>query len=774
MFLKKLEIIGFKSFAKKTVLDFSQTGVLSGGKNIGISAIVGPNGSGKSNVADALRWALGEQSMKHLRGKKTQDIIFAGSGKKAKLGSAQVSIYLDNSKKQLPLAFSEVVITRKIYRSGESEYLVNGTKSRLIDIVDLLAKAGIGQRSYCIVNQGMADQILNATPIERRAILEEAAGVKEFQVKKQRSQRKLASTKINLDRVEGLLLEIEPHLRLLKRQSSRAEKGEVYRKELREKQHLLHGFLWQGISAAVKKAKEQKLEMEKEVSLLQKEVDNIANELRDESKNTVSLQEEVDKLEAAQRAMNQELNVLERSLIVEEGKLTLEKERARDIRLVEVIPMGAAMIKTRLSEIKSQQEKLIERIEGIDDLKQVQEVKEYARAISMEMYELYEAVVKGKMEKRKPEEEIQKQKTLNQNKVRLIMDGIEKLRKKKEKLQKEVEVSGKKISEFIKKDRDERRVAIELEDKLRRSRFELDKKKDSLNEAKIELAKNEIKEEDLGNRIRSEMRILPEKLEYEGQIVDVATCDRDINRLKFQLEQIGGIDDAIVEEYKETQKRYDFLSKESQDLHEAMKRLKKVIREMDLKIKDEFEEAFTFIGEEFSKYFKIIFNGGKARLEKVEIKSNKSLLAKNVTKDGDEEGPEEEQGDEDKDDVQIGIEIFAEPAGKRISNLGMLSGGERTLTSIAMLFAIISHNPPPFAFLDEVEAALDEANSKRFGKILNELSGKTQFVLISHNRQTMREAALLYGVTMGDDGISRLLSVKLDQIGEEGRIKDNK
>ncbi len=769
MFLKKLEIIGFKSFAKKTVLDFSQTGALNGGKNIGISAIVGPNGSGKSNVADALRWALGEQSMKHLRGKKTQDIIFAGSGKKAKLGSAQVSIYLDNSKKQIPLAFDEVVVTRKIYRSGESEYLVNGAKSRLIDIVDLLAKAGIGQRSYCIVNQGMADQILNATPIERRAILEEAAGVKEFQVKKQRSQRKLSNTRINLDRVEGLLVEIEPHLKLLRRQSTRAEKGEIYRKQLREKQHLLYGFLWKGLADAVKKTKNAKQGMENEVNKIQKEVDDIAIELRKESKNTVSLQEETSKLESEQRHANHKLNVLERKLIIEDGKLALEKERARDIKLVEVIPMGVEMIKTRLSEIKANQEKLIKRIEGIDDLKQIQEIKEYARAVSMEMYELYEAVVKGKMEKKKPQEEIQKQKTINLKKVHVIMEEIKILRKEKDKLQKEIELTGKKVSELIKKDREERRASIELEDKLRRGRFELDKKKDCLNEVKIDLAKNEVKAEDLGNRIRSEMRIIPEKLDYNGELVDIATCDRDINRLKFQLEQIGGTDDSVIEEYKETQERYDFLSKESQDLQEAMKKLKKVVREMDFKIKDEFEEAFTFINKEFSKYFKIIFNGGKARLEKVEISNNRASSRKNSP---EENGgvDEDDLETEEKGDEQIGIEIFAEPAGKRITNLGMLSGGERTLTSIAMLFAIISHNPPPFAFLDEVEAALDEANSKRFGKILNELSGKTQFVLISHNRQTMREAALLYGVTMGDDGISKLLSVKLDQIGEKGKI----
>ncbi len=760
MFLKKLEIIGFKSFAKKTILDFSQTGALNGGKNIGITAIVGPNGSGKSNIADALRWAMGEQSMKYLRGKKTQDIIFAGSGKKAKLGSAQVSIFLDNSRKQIPLEYDEVIITRKIYRSGESEYLVNGSKTRLIDIVDLLAKAGIGQRSYCIVNQGMADQILNATPIERRAILEEAAGVKEFQIKKQRSARKLKSTKENLERVERILVEIEPHLKLLKRQSTRAQKGEVYRVQLRNSQNMLYGSLWNGISDSVKNAEKIKENTEGDVINFQKEVNSIVCELKKESGNTVSLQDEISKLELLQRKNNQKLNLIERRLIVEEGKLILEKERTRDIKLVEVVPVGIKMIKSKLSGIKSQQKRLIERIEAIDDMTQIQEVKEYARSISMEMYELYESVVNGKMEKKKPKEEIAKQKTINLKRVQVITEEVKKLEKKKSVLQKEADDIQKELTELIKKDQNERRASIELEDKLRRIRFELDKKKDILNEAKIELAKNEVKEEDLKNRIRSEMRINPDKLEYNGEAVDAAKCDRNINRLRFQLEQIGGIDGSIIEEYEETQKRYDFLLKESKDLHEVMKRLKKVVREMDLRIKDEFENAFNFINKEFIKYFKIIFNGGKAMMKKVEIEIVKRTSKKKLHDEFSNEEMDENESTENE--KQIGIEIFAEPEGKKITNLGMLSGGERTLTSIAMLFAIISHNPPPFAFLDEVEAALDEANSRRFGKILNELSGKTQFVLISHNRQTMREAALLYGVTMGDDGISRLLSVKLD------------
>lgn len=777
MFLKKIEITGFKSFAKKTALDFSEGGVFQEGRRIGITAIVGPNGSGKSNVADALRWALGEQSMKNIRGKRSQDIIFAGSGNKAKLGSAQVSIYLDNSKKKIPLDFDEIVITRKIFRSGESEYIINNSRVRLIDIADLLAKAGIGQRSYCIINQGMADQLLNSTPIERRSIIEEAAGVKEFQIKKERSLRKLRSTKNNLERVKGLLIEIEPHLKLLKRQSHKAQKGEQYREEYKQKTNALFGFLWHDLMVAKSRILESKEIAGREMMQNQREADSLLDKLKKESKDTVSVKNKISQLEEKQRKINHRLNLIERELVVEEGKMELERERMSKVEEVEIIPVGVGLIKMRLNEIKTQQDQLIEKIAQTESLDGLQELKEYARAISGEMYDLYESVVRGRIEKRKPTEEIEKIKTLNLRKLHSFMGRIAQLKSKKEDGRKELEKIIGEIEDAVKKDREDRKNAIELEDSLRRKQFELEKLKDKFNESKIELARIEVREEDLSNRIKNEIKVPPEQIPYKGEKINTGEYERDISRLRFHLEQIGGIDDAVIEEYSETQKRNDFLLQESEDLRDAMKKLKKVIKEMDEKIKDRFEEAYSFINKEFNNYFKIIFNGGKAKLSKVEIKTGTRAAKEGEIDDdnniggGGSEAAESSSGQQDEEESQIGIEIVAEPPGKKISSLGMLSGGERALASLALLFSIIAHNPPPFAILDEVEAALDEANSKRFGKILKELSGRTQFVVITHNRQTMREAAVLYGVTMGGDGISKLLSVKLDQVGDKGEIK---
>jgi chromosome segregation protein len=262
------------------------------------------------------------------------------------------------------------------------------------------------------------------------------------------------------------------------------------------------------------------------------------------------------------------------------------------------------------------------------------------------------------------------------------------------------------------------------------------------------------------------------------EIADLEKFEREVSRLRVLNEQIGAIDPLIVEEYDETQKRYDFLTNESKDLEQAIGSLVEVIKEMDEKIKQSFEETFKKVNGEFSKYFKIIFGGGSAEMIKLNVQSGRAKKIILENEDANEssvdvpDGTDGEDGAIQKEQArETGIEIKACPPGKRISNLSMLSGGERSLTSLALLFAIISNSPPPFAVLDEVEAALDEANSKRFARILHELSRETQFILISHNRETMRQASCLYGVTMGADGVSKVLSVKLDQVGEKGEIR---
>lgn len=775
MYLKKIELNGFKSFASKTTLDFSLAQSENGEKkpHHGITIIVGPNGSGKSNIADAIRWVMGEQSMKNLRSKKSEDIIFVGSGKKARLGSAQVKIYLDNADKRFPLDFREVTIARKIFRSGESEYLVNDSRVRLQDVVDLLAQAGIGKESYSIVNQGMADAILNASPIERRGYIEDAAGVKHFQIKKDRAIRKLSTTRDNLSRAKELSEEIAPHLRMLKRQAKKAERGKEIAKKLKENQVLLYSQLFQDFREEKEGLELEKKDIGIEMMNLQREVDKLNDQISKESRE----QEENEKLailEKEKKQKQEKLNELEKKLVITGGKIEIEREKEKNWENLEElanqsIAVDSGYIKKEIDSIKADQEKLAQKIARVENLSELQDLKELARAIAQRLFELRGDIEKGKKEKpAKNQEKNPQQKEIFEN-IKKLSARLGEIRVQIQNSEAEIEKTEKLIAKEIQLEKDKRKNFFELERKLRSKQEKLGKVKDEFNEAKINLAKIEVREEDLDQSIREDLGISKEKFEIkktQGKI-DLEELKSKVSRLKVQMEQVGGIDPLVVEEYQETQERYDFLEKESEDLKKAIASLKEVIKEMDQKIEKSFHETFSSINQEFSKYFKIIFGGGQAKLTKIKIESRRSKPLAEEDEEGKEDG--EEKLEEKKQ--ELGIDIFASPPGKRITNLSMLSGGERSLTSIALLFAIISHNPPPFSILDEVEAALDEANSRRFGKILQELSRDTQFVIISHNRETMRQASLLYGVTMGEDGISKLLSVKLDQIGKKGEIK---
>lgn len=346
-----------------------------------------------------------------------------------------------------------------------------------------------------------------------------------------------------------------------------------------------------------------------------------------------------------------------------------------------------------------------------------------------------------------------------------------------ERLKIKAEANKKRMEELIASDRQSRKHYFELESELRKKQRDFSTTRERLNEIRIRLARIEVREEDLKQKIKQDLGIYePDDLFSKGAVpeaLDTEKYEREIGRLKMLFEQIGAIDPMIIEEYEETQKRFDFLSSQSKDLEKAIGSLTEVIKEMDERIRESFEETFKKVNTEFSKYFKIVFGGGSAELVKMKIEKRRSEveISENETEINGKADAEGRLIGDPPERREIGIDIKACPPGKRISGLNMLSGGERALTSQALLFAIISNSPPPFAVLDEVEAALDEANSRRFGRILQELAHQTQFILITHNRETMRQTSFLYGVTMSTDGVSRVLSVKLNQVGEEGEIK---
>ncbi|TXH01738.1 MAG: hypothetical protein E6P95_01290 [Candidatus Moraniibacteriota bacterium] len=776
MYLRKLELNGFKSFATKTVLDFlPDCDIASGAKlarndsrsdsvRCGITAIVGPNGSGKSNVADAIRWAIGEQSSKNLRGKKSEDVIFAGTDKKTRLGTASVTLYFDNTDKRIPIEFTDVAITRKVYRSGESEYLVNGSRVRLMDVVDLLAKAGVGKDSYCVINQGMSDAVLQATPIERRTTFEDAAGVKQYQIEKERALRKIESTKENLARVDSLVIEIEPHLKNLRRQAEKAAQGKDIAARLRSKQELLYSFLWQSFTEERGSLLTQRNQLENTITILEQTVSEIERLTKETA---VALETNVAEtsLEQALATLRAALNESIREMSLLEGRREGELEKRREREAIEIIPVDLHFVEARLEEVSKLQAALIEKLTRVEKLEDLQDIKEFATVIKQRVAELRAQAGEGSVKMKKISALSEEERLESDTRLAKLENDLATLKAAIEKNESLVKEKSEALNLLREQGRKERENFFAREREVREQHYTLQRKKDELNELKVRLARVEVREEDLTALVREELSLAPEALVYDGTPVEREKLEKEILRLKIEVEHIGTLDPLVVDEFQETEKRYNFLVTESTDLKQALESLRMVVRQMDEKIDAEFQSAFQEISKKFVEYFKLIFGGGKAELSLVKIKARKR-----------DEGSEEEIDDtevteEETDDFEYGIEISACPPGKRIHNLSMLSGGERSLTSLALLFAIIAHNPPPFAVLDEVEAALDEANSRRFSRMLNELSQHTQFIAITHNRETMSQAALLYGVTMGDDGVSKLLSIRLDQLGEGNKVE---
>ena len=882
MYLEKLELQGFKSFANRTELSFSP----------GITAIVGPNGSGKSNVADSIRWVLGEQSMKTLRGKKSEDVIFAGTKAKSRMGMAEVSLFLNNEDNQMDVDYSHVVITRRLFRNGDSEYLINKNKVRLLDIQELLAKAGFGQKTYSVIGQGMIDAFLKAGPKERRELFEEAAGIKQFQIKKNISLNKLENTKNNLTRVQDLLNEILPRVRSLKRQANRAARKEEVKKELVELQMTYFNYHWNDIHQQIKANGARASEAKRAEQAIQRELDEISEKLdRKEEITSPSLagaiQEELNNLYQGKNQLEEKLAILRGRIQVEKerkyevdvsavnreiesagqesrelttkleqvdqelaevtknlqakssgeeeilGKINSLQERMKELSEKKVVSGGTNGLASSIKKLYSKQESFLDELKVCTDLAQLNSLKIKGEELRLETKNLLDQAEqlggdspaeaanltslqnelsellnnRSSLEKELGELKIRsavlatQQSNLNdqiQNKESYLAKLKERLRKAtegeedniiaSELTEEEQQVQNKILSingsiskkeetykEETAKAKEAQESNVGLEKSFRENQFKLNGLKDKHREievaaAKIDTSKGLLKDEitdNFGEERFNELtqKFLENPLELDNA-KDLEMKDK-IGKLRNQIAQIGEIDPEVLKEYEETDKRYTFLFTQKEDLQEASKSLKKVIGELDKTISEQFDEALKNINGQFQKYFEILFAGGKAKLVKHQMKERSPLAKKQSAAEiegvSEEELKELEKGKEERLAQESFIEIKANPPGKKLKDLNMLSGGERALTSIALILAIIANNPSPFITLDEVDAALDEANSVKYGRIIESVANKTQFITITHNRETMRKAKVLYGVTMAEDGVSKLLSVKLDE-----------
>lgn len=748
MFLERLEIQGFKSFASKTVLEF----VGPKTKKKGITAVVGPNGSGKSNVADAIRWVLGEQSVKLLRGKKSEDVIFSGSEKKSRSSFAEVTLVLTNEDGKAELDFAEISITRRLYRDGESDYLINNNKVRLQDVQMLLAKANFGERHYSVIGQGMIDSILQLSPEERKDFFDEATGVKPFQIKKDQALSKLQQTEENLMRADALLAEIEPRLRSLARQVKKLEERGTIELELHGLQHSYYLNAWRELTkklavttTALKDAAATREKKLVEVNAVRAEFSGMEKE---ETRSDVLIkfqQEYQTLLDEKTRVRLQQVEI--------EGKIA----RTRAVASVQTpLPLTKIIQEIRLLQMGI--EKVAPKLRGARSLEQAQALATEIEQLAERSHSLAERLERPAVET-KPvvidpalDTEYKKLAVRFQEIDRLLADTQKKMQTVR-------------MSENTKKSAvfDAQR---KLESKLAEMRG-LDQRE---NDIKVEVARLETRRETLEVEMAQELKERVKRVQNEvasnatdAEPINTNEVQSKIQRLKYQLELIGGIDPEIVKEHAETLERSTFLTTQTDDLKKSLGDLEQVIITLNKEIDLQFESGFHKLSEDFARYFKILFNGGVAKLERV--KEEKEHTPKEEALENGEDIVQAKQTLAEKyASERYTIEISANPPGKKVKSVTMLSGGERAMTAIALISAIISNNPSPFVVLDEVDAALDESNSIRFADIVDELAEKSQFIVISHNRYTMEKSSVLYGVTMRDDGTSQILSVNLEDV----------
>lgn len=736
MRLNSIEINGFKSFAKKTNLEFEHP----------IVAVVGPNGSGKSNVVEAFRFVLGEQSMKSMRGKAGMDLIFKGSKTLSKGNRASVSIYFDNSDKVFKLSseggeninlnYDTISISREVYSDGLNKYILNGAEVRLKDINNLLASVNIGSSGHHIISQGEADRILNASARDRREMIEDALGLKIYQYKIKEAERKLERTENNMKEVSLLRRENAPHLNFLKKQVEKFEKAKNLQAELL----FLYREYLKRESVYLEK---QKLNLAENKKKILHEISNISGKISDTNENTTETENEKTKeLKILEQKIGEIRNLkgeIERKLGRIEGMIEMEEQRMQKPELSENISVPREEMEVFLKEANEYLEEAMymDVLENIAPL--LGKIRDILNRFSKHFKEERVLATDSQVEALK-------------NTQREILVEMGKINEEEKKISESIEVLKSEMKEEMEKEREGERekFALKVKHQELTSSLELINVKQENLEREILAFENEIKE--------GAVLVGHEILSYKNFETNEEQDTREeqkkkIERIKIKLEDAGvGGEGDIMKEFEEVKERDAFLLKELEDLEKSINSLRELILDLKTKINAEFETGIEKINKEFQEFFALMFGGGTGHLVVIDEKKRKSK---------NEEGEEIE--DEEEGMKEQGIEINVSLPHKKVKELHALSGGERSLTSIALLFAMSQVNPPPFLVLDETDAALDEANSRKFGDMLEKLSHHSELIVVTHNRETMSRAGVLYGVTVGADGASKLLSVKFDE-----------
>ncbi|MFV0498450.1 MAG: AAA family ATPase [Bacilli bacterium] len=976
MYLKRIETLGFKSFADKTVINFNE----------GVTGVVGPNGSGKSNVVDAVRWVLGEQSVKQLRGGATMtDVIFSGSKSRSAHSYAFVTLVLDNFDRFVNLDYNEIEITRKVYRNGESEYLLNGAKCRLKDINDLMMDTGLGKESFNIISQDKVQALLNSKAEERRYIFEEAAGVLKYRKRKESAERKLKSTSENLIRVSDILLELNKQIKPLEKQSIDAKKYLTISEELKgieialiaQEIYLLNEKFKSLntnkslINDSLVSKNNEEFKLEKQIENLNDNVLKIEKDLESNNLKFIELSDLINEAKIEKKVFDErrkysnKKNKVDsnRSLLIEreleiltrieneklrlsaienekqklesvysnsdnnhskllqkrrnirddyancDSKMILEKSKINDFEhnnkrylfsgvsavLNSNVLMGIIGIVSNvvsfddmyakamdyafsasnqyvICETKKDAKKAIEflnkykkgratfmPLDNIHSSKNKFDFSSYNnifgfaddfvtcddkykvvisslignvviakdldaankfykncnkfRIITLtgeiinprgsitggENYNNKKGFFTARHEYESSKKELEnleeKLKELSQDDLSVnkeISNSEEKLYKLKIQVMqvnenykiisqnledlnitindinnelnslsklsnnqaeeeerrivnliKQYQEELSEISSFIDKNKfDKASIMVNLDetrDNYKALLIEIKKDQDQVNDINVSLGEINVKLDINLNTLNEVYELTFESAFENHQLnIDIDSARTKVKQLKLEIKPLEHCNLNAIEEYKIVKERFDFLTLQKNDILKAKNELEDIITELDNTMKTQFKSTFDEVSKQYSIMFKQLFGGGDAKLS---LTDNRNLLT-------------------------TGIEIIAQPPGKKLQHLTLLSGGEKALSTLVLLFAIIKVRPVPFCILDEVEAALDEANLSRFANFLEGFSNYIQFIIITHRKVTMKNADVLYGVTMQESGVSKFVSVRLNEASE--------
>jgi len=745
MYLKKLQLQGFKSFAKKTELSFTSP----------ITAIVGPNGSGKSNTAEAFRFVLGEQSMKSMRGKRGEDLIFSGTSETPRSGRASVKLTFDNSSRFLDVDFNEVQIERVVNRDGSNEYSINGSVVRLKDILELLTGAHVGSSGHHIISQGEADRILNSNSRERKAAIEDALGLRVFQYKKFESERKLEKTEVNMKEVASLRRENAPHLKFLQKQVEKIEKTREMRENLKElykdyfkREELYVAHHRKDLEEQIKTPRDMLARFEREFTEVKQAL--ASSEQKDEkSDELIALETEIQKVRVKKQQMIHEAGRIDGEIasqqrLIEREQERLHSEESRTVLLKDVQTMAISVeneiIAVLISDDVSVVRSALHRIRDIMQLFTKNDSSKHDDDRISEFQRDSERLQKEADDIRQKNELIGIEEKQLDKKYAVLKETIEG--------EKDNQREAEKNMFRIRAEENKVRADLQyLEDMLGRIVFEEEEFRQDIVEAStlvgtaaLDYKKHEIAESDVLAEERSIQR----------------NRKKEIEKMKVRIEDAGGgTGEEITKEFNEVKERDIFLGRELVDMEKSAETLRQLIVGLEEEIDRRFKEGIVKINAEFQRFFALMFGGGSASLKVIqEQKRHRRDTDLNM---------EEIISDKEEQETEDGIDINVSLPRKKIKGLEMLSGGERALTSIALLFAMSQVNPPPFIILDETDAALDEANSRKYGDMVEDLSKHSQLILITHNRETMSRAGVLYGVTMGFDGVSALLSIAFEE-----------